>query len=360
MIFWILAGLLAGAAALALALSGRRNAPAATAGEATLNIYKDQLTEIDRDLEQGVLQRDEAEGQKAEVGRRLLAVARERQVGSDESRAMPIVIVLLVPILAFTVYAMRGAPQLPDVPRAARIAMAQQTGDTEALLVQVEEHLAKNPNDAVGWKLLIPSYMTMGRYDDATAAIGRVMDLEGPTADLFAALAESLTLANQGLMTSGADMAVAEALRLDAKNAQALYYEALSLSQKGNRDEALAKFKSLLATAAADVPWKSAVENQIATLSDVALGPTAEQIQAAENQSPEERMAMIRGMVDGLEERLAENGNDLEGWLRLIRARTVLNEQDKAREALGKAKTAFASDTAATASIDALAKELNL
>jgi cytochrome c-type biogenesis protein CcmH len=360
MIFWILAGLLAGAAALALALSGRRNVPAATAGEATFNIYKDQLSEIDRDLEQGALQPDEAEGQKAEVGRRLLAVAREKQAGPGEGRAMPVVIVLLVPILAFAVYAMRGAPQLPDVPRAARIAMAQQTGDTEALLVQVEEHLAKNPNDAVGWKLLIPSYMTMGRYDDATAAIGRVMDLEGPTADLFAALAESLTLANQGLMTSGADMAVAEALRLDAKNAQALYYEALSLSQKGRRDEALAKFKSLLATAAADVPWKSAVENQIATLSDAAPGPTAEQMQAAENQSPEERMAMIRGMVDGLEERLAENGNDLEGWLRLIRARTVLNEQDKAREALGKAKTAFASDTAATASIDALAKELNL
>jgi cytochrome c-type biogenesis protein CcmH len=360
MIFWILAGILAGAAVLVLALTGRRNAPAATAGEATFAIYKDQLSEIDRDLEQGALKPEEAEGQKAEVGRRLLAVARERQATTTESRAMPVAIVLLVPILAFAIYALQGAPQLRDVPRAARIAMAQQTGDTEALLAQVEQHLANNPNDAAGWKLLIPSYMTMGRFEDATSAISRVLELEGPSADLYAALAEALTLGNQGLMSTGADMAVAEALRLDARNAQALYYEALSLSQKGRRDEALAKFKSLLATAAADVPWKSAVENQIATLSDAAPGPTAEQMKAAESQSPEERMAMIRGMVDGLEERLAENGNDLEGWLRLIRARTVLNEQEKAREALDKAKTALASDTAATASIDALAQELNL
>ena len=360
MIIWVLAGILAGATVLALAPSGRRNAPAATAGEATLAIYKDQLSEIDRDLEQGALQPDEAEGQKAEVGRRLLAVARERKVETGQGRAMPVVIVLLVPVLAFAIYALRGAPQLPDVPRAERIAMAQQTGDTEALLVQVEEHLAKNPNDAAGWKLLIPSYMTIGRYDDATAAIARVMDLEGPNADLYAALAEALTLGNQGLMTAGAEMAVAEALRIDPKNAQALYYEALSISQKGRREEALAKFKSLLASAAADVPWKSAVENQIATLSVAAPGPTEEQMKAAESQSPEERMAMIRGMADGLEARLAENGKDLEGWLRLIRARTVLNEQDKAREALGKAKSALASDTAATASIDALAKELNL
>jgi cytochrome c-type biogenesis protein CcmH len=360
MIFWVLAGFLAAAAALALALTGRRTLLAAGTGDASLAIYKDQLAEVERDLGQGLLKPEEAEGQKAEVGRRLLVASREETSPGELGRAVPLAVVLLVPILAFGIYALQGAPQLPDVPHAQRIAMAQQTGDVEALLVQVEDHLAKHPEDATGWKLLVPSYLSLGRFNDAAAAIAKILQLEKPTADLYAELAEALTFANQGLMTENAEKAASEALKLDARNHKALYYEALSLSQKGNRAEAIAKFKALLASAPANAPWRAAVENQIRSLSTTAPALTDEQMKAAEGQTPEQRLAMIRGMVDGLEARLAENVNDLEGWLRLIRARTVLNEQEKAREALGKAKVAFANDAAATVSIDALAKELDL
>jgi cytochrome c-type biogenesis protein CcmH len=60
---------------------------------------------------------------------------------------------------------------------------------------------------------------------------------------------------------------------------------------------------------------------------------------------------MIRGMVDGLAARLAEDGNDLEGWLRLARSRQVLGEMDKARAALDQAEMNFKDDQAAMARI---------
>jgi cytochrome c-type biogenesis protein CcmH len=52
---------------------------------------------------------------------------------------------------------------------------------------------------------------------------------------------------------------------------------------------------------------------------------------------PEDRAQMIRGMVDGLATRLQKNPDDVEGWLRLGRAYGVLEEPDKARDALGEA-----------------------
>lgn len=363
MYFWPLAGLLAAAAALALALAGRRATPLPEAEGASVAIYRDQISEISRDLEQGLLTPDEAEGQKAEIGRRLIAANREAVTRNGaSSRAMPVAIVLLVPIIAFAIYALRGQPLLPDVPRAERIAMAQQTGDVEALLVQVEEHLARNPKDATGWKLLVPSYMALGRYADAATAIGHVLQLEAPTAERYAELAEALTLANQGLMTANADAAVAEALKLDPKLPKANYYDALSTSQKGNREAAIAKFTALLESAPADAAWRPAVAAQLQRLNATATAPALsdEQMQSAAGQTPEERMTMIRGMVDGLEARLAENGADIEGWLRLIRARTVLNEAEKARAALETARKSFATDAAALARINALAEELKL
>ena len=68
----------------------------------------------------------------------------------------------------------------------------------------------------------------------------------------------------------------------------------------------------------------------------------------------------IHGMVDKLAARLAQNGQDVEGWLRLVRAYTVLHEPDKARSALIDAKRSLAGDPSAIARIEALARELGL
>jgi cytochrome c-type biogenesis protein CcmH len=54
---------------------------------------------------------------------------------------------------------------------------------------------------------------------------------------------------------------------------------------------------------------------------------------------------MIRGMVERLAVRLKQNGEDVEGWLRLVRAYLVLGDRDKARGALSDARQAVGSNT---------------
>ena len=83
------------------------------------------------------------------------------------------------------------------------------------------------------------------------------------------------------------------------------------------------------------------------------------QVEAMQDMSPEDRQQVIRGMVDGLAARLDENPDDLQGWLRLIRARTVLAEYDQASADLARARDAFAGNPDAQAAFDRLEIELN-
>ena len=60
--------------------------------------------------------------------------------------------------------------------------------------------------------------------------------------------------------------------------------------------------------------------------------------------SPEQRNTMVRGMVARLAERLKQDGTDVEGWLRLLRAYMVLGDKEQARAAAADARRALASD----------------
>jgi cytochrome c-type biogenesis protein CcmH len=190
------------------------------------------------------------------------------------------------------------------------------------------------------------------------------MALQPPTAERYTGLAEALLFQGQGVMPEEGVKAIQQALALDPKDSKARYYEALALAQDGKSEAALAKFNALLAEAPADAPYREAVQRQIDLVNAGKAarpnGPTADQVAAAGNMSAGDQQQMIRGMVDGLTQKLAANPKDLSGWLRLIRARSVLGDLDLAKTALATARTTFTSDAGAIEQINALAKELNL
>lgn len=341
---------------------GHRTGPDSAAAQ--IVIYKDQLSEIDADLSRGVLAPAEAEAQRTEVARRLLAVGAEAKQAPATGRIWFVLVpALLVPLLALAIYAHLGAPALPDLPQAERLAKAEAEGDLDAMVYKVEQHLLKNPDDAAGWEVVLPSYKAMGRYSDAAQAVRRLLAIKGPSAELSADLAEYLMFAGNGLMPAEGLLAAREALKLDPKNSKARYYEAFGLKQDGQRPAALAAFESLLADSPADAPWRKAVEKQIGELKGTASpapGPSKEQVDAAANMTADDQQAMIRGMVDGLAARLEQDPKNLEGWLRLIRARVVLKEADAATAALAKARSSLDGDQAALDQLSALAQELGL
>jgi cytochrome c-type biogenesis protein CcmH len=92
----------------------------------------------------------------------------------------------------------------------------------------------------------------------------------------------------------------------------------------------------------------------------MAQAPGGEQGKAIAAMPADQREAMIRSMVDRLATRLETKGDDVEGWLRLIRAYSVLSESEKARKAVADARKALAGKEAEVARIEALARELDI
>lgn len=214
----------------------------------------------------------------------------------------------LVPALAVALYIPLGSPSLPALPAASRLEHALDRQDWPAVAARMEAHLAQNPKDLKGWRLLAPLYERLGESDKADWAYGQI-------------LAQTPNWA-EGWVQHG--------LR--------------ALIQSGGQltPEARHRFSRALALAKAQTPppsWQGKVEALLKT-------PT---IQA----SPE-----IAAMVEGLEERLKTTPQDLEGWIRLLRARMVLGQREKAQALLERARTYFTGEDRAR--LERMAQDLGV
>jgi cytochrome c-type biogenesis protein CcmH len=361
MTMWIIFAVMT-AALLAVVLSplGRgRAAPSRSAfGQA---VFRDQLAELDRDVARGTIGAEEAAAARNEIARRLIAEKEEPASQPSAPLRASWIVVAIVPAIALPLYLQFGSPHLKDVPLEARLARAVENNDFDALVAKAEARLAANPNDLQGWAVLAPAYKRMRRYGDAARAYENILRLSRPTADLYAGFAEMLVFANEGMVTQDASKVFDKALKLDPKHPAARFFQGLALKQEGKESEALVAWKALLAETPADAGWRISLEQEIASLSGIkAPALTQEQIAAARDMSTADRQSMIHSMVDGLEARLRTDGDDIEGWRRLIRARVVLGETDKAKTAYLAAKRRFQDRDDAIASLDSLAHELGI
>lgn len=323
-------------------------------------IFRDQLAELDRDVERGTISAHEAEGARNEISRRLIATAAALPAQQRLAPSLALLSALIIPVIAIPLYLRAGSPFLPDVPLATRLERAVETGDMDAMIAKVEQHLAENPDDLQGWQVIAPNYRRAERWSDAAEAQRNIMRLSPVTAAGLADYGEALVLANQGLVSAEAHKLFTAALKVDAKFPKARFYDALALKQEGRAQEAGAAFEAFLADTPADAPWRAML---LAEMKDLSSRPPAldqQTLANAQNMSPEERQNMILSMVDGLEAKLAADGDDLDGWLKLIRARGVLGDAEKAKRAYEKARAQFKDNPEALASLDGLSQELNI
>ncbi|MDH3740164.1 MAG: c-type cytochrome biogenesis protein CcmI [Hyphomicrobiales bacterium] len=364
--FWIvMAGLTALVLAAVLMPVMRSGRTAAERGAYDVQIFRDQLAELERDAAAGLIDQSAADAARNEISRRILSAEKSAQEARSDNATpgwVSTTALVAIPVLALVGYLNTGRPDLPDQPRAERMANAVEAGDMPAMIVKVEEHLAAYPNDAKGWIVLAPAYRRLGRYTDAAEAFRKGILFGKPDAALMTEYGETLVLIENGMITAKAREVFDGALALDPAFAKARFYRALADSQDGKTDEAEKRFKALLADAPADAPWRTAVERQLAELSPAGKGPAldADTVKNAEEMSATDRQQMIAGMVDRLAERLQGNGDDLDGWLRLINARMVLGQKDKASEALNSAREQFKANKDALAQLDVVSRRHNL
>lgn len=358
MVFWILATIvtLCALATLVYAVRGDRvNAQGNTADAAERAHYRAQLAEIEADAAAGRIQPAEAEAAKGELAREYM-----RLEGETATR-MPVPGRLLhhagflaclgIAAIAFGVYALIGNPHLPAMPLAERTPpQAASDMDLDQAVARVEAQLAQNPDDARGWSVLGPIYMRMERYDDAVTAYRKVLELLPPTADAETDLAEALMMANNGSAQGEAMALLESAAARDPDHVRSRFYLAGEATRAGNYEEALERWRNLLALGTGEEPWIAVAERGVeaaeAGMEGEPLPPPPGMPGAGE--APEtadipeaDQQEMIRGMVEGLSERLTAEGGSLEEWTRLVRSRLVLGERDKAQAAYDAAKKAY-------------------
>lgn len=348
-------------------------------------VYRDQLDEIARDSAAGLIGPSEAEAARVEVSRRLIAAKDAEQIAAPVNpahslwrrRALAIVALVFVPLMAGTVYLLHGSPQLPAEPLAARLEQAHKTGSVAAMVARVETHLDRNPNDVRGWEVLAPIYISLGRYDDAVRARRNALRYGGETAGRQADLGEAMVAAENGIVTVDAKKAFERALTLDPGDAKSQFYIGLAAKQDGDSAKAAKLWQAMLDKAPAGATWVPAVQQALAKLkggSPTAQAnpqpgappiagnatPSEQEMAAASQMTPAQRGEMIRGMVARLADRLKTDGTDVDGWVRLVRAYVVLGERDKATAAIADARRALGSDPDKVRRIDDLAKGLGL
>jgi cytochrome c-type biogenesis protein CcmH len=349
MMLWFVFALMTAAAIFAVLWPLSRHGQPQNDGSETV-VYKDQLAEIDRDVAAGLIGSSEAEAARVEISRRLLAAAdnqRDPPLASSVGlrRSAAIIALVGLPVVAVALYLPLGSPRLGDFPLAQRTRAPDGAQQLDNLVAQVEAHLEKNPTDGRGWNVIAPVLARLGRYDDAVRAYRNSIAYSGDSAQRRADLGEAIAGAAGGVITAEAKAEFERAVALNADEVKASYFLGVAAEQDGHTTEAASIWRAMLARAPSDAPWRPLVQAALArvggsgapVLSDDAMA-------AAKDMSETERGAMIRGMVERLAIRLKQNGDDVEGWLRLVRAYMVMGDHDKAKNALTDARQAVAND----------------
>lgn len=386
MILWIAFAIAAAAAIAALArpmLAERFDA--ATAQEADLAVYRDQLAEIDADRDRGLIDEAEAQSARTELARRLIqhsegqgAAGSEQplRVSGPSPAHIAYVSAVAIPILTIAIYLSLGSPWMPGMPQSARLQTAPGHASINELVAKVEAQLRKTPEDGRGWDAIAPVYLRLRRFDDAARAFAQAIRLEGESPRRLMGLAEATVLSNDGVVVEPARQAYARVLELKPGSHEARFWLALADEQEGKLEAAEAGYRSVLKDAPEDAPWKSVVEARLQGIAALreggpskaaprvsakkVPGPTAEDVAAAQSLSKDQQQEFINSMVARLAAKLEENPEDFEGWLRLVRAYAVLGRRDDANRALADARKSISEDSAKKAQLDALASELGL
>jgi len=398
MIFWLVVAVLT---ALVVALIVRPffvNRDQKRSADYDVEVYKSQLRELEKEREEGLITGQEADAAKSEIAKRLLAAdaKRKTETGAGAStaghRLFGLSVAAVVPVSAVLIYMALGEPGAPDVPyaaRAAELAQAQSARDSEQgnlaeMAQRLSERLEREPGDVEGWLLLARTFMTLQRFADAAITFAKAGELAPDNPAILSAMGEAIVFKSEGIVTPEAVTAFRTAQEAGGTDPRSDFYLAEAEYQAGNRQVALDALVKLAWTAEPGAPWLTAVRSRVIAIAeelgqdgaamvpnvveppsalaqgDGQPGPTAEDVEAAQDLSPEERQAMVSMMVNNLASRLEENPMDFQGWMRLIRARTVMGAMDQAQTDLDRALEVFARAPVPRAQLIQLAGELDL
>lgn len=412
--FWAIAGAVTLATILVLArqMLARAENKAdedGTAITSDMKVYRDQLSELDRDIARGTVSKADADRARVEISRRLLEAdkaAQARTSGTETpqglTRATLAIVAIVLAAGSIGLYWTIGVPGAPDLGRAKRLALSDEMrqarpGQAEAeaqmpvwagppaeapadyleLIDGLRQAVANRPDDQRGLDLLAQHEAALGNLVAARTAMAQLIELKGDsaTADDYARQAELMINAAGGFVSPEAEEMLRNALERNPRHKFARFYTGLMFAQNSRPDLAFKLWRGLLEEGPADAEWWPAIRNQISGLAALAgenytppeapvrppmaglSGPSAEDIEAASELSEEDRGEMIQSMIARLSERLATEGGTPEEWARLVSVLGVVGDTERAGAIWSEAQTIFADKPDALATVRAAAEQ---
>ncbi len=258
--FVVVAALLVAAALLFIVppLWQRRERKSVQRTLSNLEIYKDQLRELEADLAVGTISQEQFEHGKIELERRMLedvtpepAPAAAQDSGAGRSAA--VAVALVVPLLAILIYLIQGNPQGLN-PESVTVETAGSgpghsvtMDQIEAMVVSLAERLQNSPNDPEGWRMLGKSLAAMGRHEESADAFAVGVRLVPDDPDLLTDYADALAMTSENQTLEGQPRELIEkALAVDPRHQKGLWLAGTAAYDRGDYREAAAYWERLM------------------------------------------------------------------------------------------------------------------
>ena len=269
---WALAVLVAGLLALVLAwplLRSRQEGPAGPA-EHDLAVYRDQLAELERDRDRGLIGASEAAGAHAEIARRMIAAGRTRDRETAAQRPAPawsFATVALVPVAAIAIYAAIGRPGLPAQPASAPQSPAQQAAMIQDMVASLAARLAQAPDDVEGWRRLARARAVLGDMDAARIAAENAVSRAPDNVEILLELADLHAPASPADALSPMFLeTLRRVVALQPGHVQSLFFLGMDASQRGDRLSARHYWEKLRAVLPAGAPVATDIKRRLDSL----------------------------------------------------------------------------------------------
>jgi cytochrome c-type biogenesis protein CcmH len=261
-VFWLICAVMV---AIALAfvipalLQSAGKKPDNSDTEANVDVYRDQISELDADLRNGIVAQEQYQHDRDEIERRLLEdvsiVQPPVKPKPESGQRLAYAIALGIPLIAIGLYLRVGNPaaisaspatnvQAPFAGNPADGQMTQQR--MEANVATLAKRLEQNPNDSQGWAMLGRSYLTLEKYPEASNAYAKATAVKPDDADLWADYAFALAMANGRRLQGQPQELISKALKLDPDNPKALELAGSAAFEAKNYKEAVNYWQRLL------------------------------------------------------------------------------------------------------------------
>jgi cytochrome c-type biogenesis protein CcmH len=241
---------------------------------ANIAIYRDQLSELEADLRNGIVSEDQYSQDRDEIERRLLedtSVSKTKKTVPAPSVARNTAYLLGIglPLVAVIFYLNVGTPKSISEP--ARVATsrpaaqpAERTQEQiEANVAKLAQRLQSNPGDAQGWAMLARSYNSMEKWGEASGAYEKATELSPNDADLWAEYAFASAMASNKSLEGKPLELVNRALKVDPQNAKALQLAGSAAFQAKDYKKAIDYWQKILKQVPADSEVAQAITERI-------------------------------------------------------------------------------------------------